>query len=39
MPDIADHLKVPLGLIKTWIRRGLIKLKDCLGGPVEVDWR
>lgn len=35
--ELAHHLKVPLGSIKTWIRRGLIKLKDCLGGPVEVD--
>jgi RNA polymerase sigma-70 factor (ECF subfamily) len=28
--ELARHLNQPLGSVKTWIRRGLHKLKDCL---------
>ena len=28
--ELAGHLRRPLGTIKTHIRRGLLKLKDCL---------
>ena len=28
--EIAERSATPLGTIKSWIRRGLIKLKDCL---------
>ena len=28
--ELADRMKVPLGTMKSWIRRGLTKLKDCL---------
>ncbi|GAP36632.1 sigma-70 family RNA polymerase sigma factor [Piscinibacter sakaiensis] len=29
--EVADHLALPLGTIKSWLRRGLLALKDCLG--------
>ncbi len=30
--ELAEHLRQPLGTVKTWVRRGLAKLKACLGG-------
>ena len=33
--ELSVHLKKPLGTIKTHIRRGLLKLKDCLGDHIE----
>jgi len=29
--ELASHMKQPLGTVKTWVRRGLERLKDCLG--------
>lgn len=30
--DIADKLEVPLNTVRTWLRRGLAKLKTCMEG-------
>ena len=29
--ELSEKLGQPLGTVKTWVRRGLLKLKDCLG--------
>jgi RNA polymerase sigma-70 factor (ECF subfamily) len=31
--ELASHMRQPLGTVKTWVRRGLEKLKGCLGSP------
>lgn len=30
--EVADYVSVPIGTMKSWIRRGLAGLKGCLGG-------
>ena len=29
--ELAERLETPLGTVKSWIRRGLLALKACLG--------
>ena len=33
--DLAEQRGLPLGTVKTNIRRGLLKLRDCLKGGLE----
>jgi RNA polymerase sigma-70 factor (ECF subfamily) len=28
--EIAKQRKVPLGTVKTWVRRGLLSLRECM---------
>lgn len=30
--ELASHMRQPLGTVKTWVRRGLQRLKNCLAG-------
>jgi RNA polymerase sigma-70 factor, ECF subfamily len=32
--EISDELTQPLGTVKAWIRRGMLKLKDCVEGKL-----
>lgn len=35
--EIAAQMRQPLGTVKSWVRRALLVLKDCLQGAVERD--
>ncbi|MGH8746981.1 MAG: sigma-70 family RNA polymerase sigma factor [Burkholderiales bacterium] len=32
--ELSSHLRQPLGTVKTWVRRGLLRLKACLAEAV-----
>lgn len=34
--EVADHLAQPLGTVKSWVRRALLALKDCLARAAAV---
>lgn len=34
--EVAERLDLPLGTVKTWIRRGMLALRSSLDGPREV---
>jgi RNA polymerase sigma factor (sigma-70 family) len=35
--EVAEQMRQPLGTVKSWVRRALIGLKECLQGAVERD--
>jgi RNA polymerase sigma-70 factor (ECF subfamily) len=35
--EVAQQLQQPLGTVKSWVRRGLLALKDCLDKALEHD--
>ena len=37
--EVAQHLVQPLGTVKSWVRRALMALKDCLGHTVARSTR
>jgi RNA polymerase sigma-70 factor, ECF subfamily len=34
--EVAQHLQQPLGTVKSWVRRALMALKDCLGSAQQL---
>ena len=37
--ELAERLGVQLGTAKSWVRRGLAKMGQCLTGQAEPEWR
>jgi RNA polymerase sigma-70 factor (ECF subfamily) len=37
--ELAERLEVQLGTAKSWVRRGLAQMGQCLAGQAGVDWR
>src|SRR5512139_3201220 len=37
--EVATHLRQPLGTVKSWVRRALLSLKDCLERAAQRDQR
>ena len=33
--ELADRYEIPLNTMRTWLRRSLLKLKECLSGTIE----
>ncbi len=29
--ELARRMKAPMGTVKSWVRRGLLQLRDCMG--------
>ncbi len=36
--EVAEHLAQPLGSVKSWVRRALMALKDCLGRAGQAQY-
>ena len=36
-PEVAQRMRHPLGTVKSWVRRALIALKDCLENSAQRD--
>ena len=36
-PEVAERMRHPLGTVKSWVRRALLSLKDCLANAVQRD--
>lgn len=32
--ELSERLETPVGTVKSWVRRGLLRLRDCLGAAV-----
>jgi len=35
--EVAEQMREPLGSVKSWVRRALLSLKDCLQRAVQRD--
>ena len=35
--EVAEQMRQPLGTVKSWVRRALMTLKDCLQSAVRRD--
>ena len=35
--EVAEQMRQPLGTVKSWVRRALLSLKNCLESAAQVD--